>query len=209
MFGYADHFTEKIMSWLSRLWHPLNAPTEAKSSHSAPVRSPLQGIPTVKFDPSTVNQRVKVNLLRNIELLADLEKKHVKQVYEIALRSLLAGRDLHMLATALREIAGLPQKRAADVARSLHNKATMQITRERQAALGITHAKWMYPNAPCMVDPRHPTEAGIGQDAAHKAADGKIYDLSKGLLVDGKWTWPGVEDGCKCSSRPILPGSTR
>ncbi len=77
--------------------------------------------------------------------------------------------------------------------------------RERQAALGITYAVWMYAHAPCMKNPRHPTDEEIQQNAAHKAADRKTYDLSKGLLVNGKWTWPGVEDGCKCFSRSILP----
>ena len=31
--------------------------------------------------------------------------------------------------------------------------------------------------------------------------------IAKGLLVDGKRTWPGVELGCKCVSRAVLPWS--
>jgi len=115
-----------------------------------------------------------------------------------------------MLSTALIEIAGMSRDRAADIARSLHNKATEQINRERQSSLGIAHAIWMYANAPCMKDPwcDCPTAADIRQDSAHRAADGKRYDLSKGLLVDGKWTRPGVEKGCKCVSRAGLPWTT-
>jgi hypothetical protein len=30
---------------------------------------------------------------------------------------------------------------------------------------------------------------------------------AKGLFVDGKWTWLGAEEGCKCSSRSVLPCS--
>jgi hypothetical protein len=115
------------------------------------------------------------------------------------------GFDAHLLYTELSKIEGMPKERAADITRSLHNKAKAQIDRERKTSLGITHAKWLYANAPCMKDPRHPTDADIRRDAAHKAANGKIYDPSKGLLVDGKWTWPGVEDGCKCVSRIVLP----
>lgn len=197
------------MSWLQRLSRLFYGPPEAKSNLSAPLRFPLQGMPTVKFDPSTVSENVKANLRRNIESLNDLDKRHVRHIYEVALHSILMGFDAHLLYTEFSKIEGMPKERAGDITRSLHIKARVQIARERQCALGFTHAKWMYAHAPCMVDPSHPNDAEIRQDAAHKAADGKRYDLSRGLLVDGKWTWPGVEDGCKCCSRPIQPGSAR
>jgi hypothetical protein len=161
------------------------------------------GYATMKFDPSTVSESVKANLRRNIESLDEVGKEHIRPVYEAALRC-VAG-DLHVLFVALMTIEGMPKKRAAEIARSLHIKAKGQMDRERQAFLGITHAIWMYPNAPCMRNPRHPAAADIQQDSAHRAANGKRYEIGKGLFVDGKWTWPGAEEGCKCSSRSILP----
>jgi hypothetical protein len=163
-------------------------------------------MPTVKFDPSTVSKSVKANLRENIELLDDLGKEHFREVYKVALCSILAGRDLHLLVTALMTIEGISKERAVEIARSLHNKASAQIDRERQASLGITHGRWMYANAPCMRNPSHPIATEIQQDSAHRAVDGKRYEISKGLFVDGKWTWPGVEEGCKCISRSIIPG---
>ena len=64
-----------------------------------------------------------------------------------------------------------------------------------------------HPNAPCMKEPFSscPTAADVQQDSAHRAANGKRYEISKGLFVDGKWTWPGVEEGCKCLARAVLP----
>jgi hypothetical protein len=184
------------MSWLRRLLQPFTKPTDVKLFHS-----PF----AVEFDPSTVSKSVKANLRKNIELLGGIEKKHIPQIYEAALSSVLAGRDHRSLVAALVRIEEMPQDRAWEITRNLHNKATEQINRERQSSLGITHAIWMYANAPCMKDPSHPTEAEIQQDAAHKAANRKRYDLSKGLLVNGKWTRPGVEEGCKCVSRAVLP----
>lgn len=192
------------MFWLRRVLQPFTKPKEVKNSGSGSVRHAWQAM-AVEFDPSIVSKSVKANLRRNIEFLDDLEKKHVKQVYKAALRSVLAGGDMATLCTALMKIEGMTQGRAVEITRSLHNKATEQINRERTLSLGITHAVWMYAHAPCVVDPRHPTEAELRQDAAHRAADGKRYDLSKGLLLDGKWTWPGVDDGCKCSSRSVMP----
>ena len=68
----------------------------------------------------------------------------------------------------------------------------------------------MYANAPCMKDPwcDCPTAADIRQDSAHRAANGKKYEIAKGLFVDGKWARPGVEEGCKCSARSVLPWTT-
>jgi hypothetical protein len=192
------------MSWLRRVVQPFIKPTEIEGhSQSGPD---LKTMPTVKFDPSRVSKSVKTDLQRNIGLLDDIEKKHAQQIYEAASRSLLAGRDLHVLSAALMRIEGMTQGRAAEIARSLNNKAMAIITRERQASLGITHAIWMNPNAPCMKDPRNPTASGVQQDSAHRLANGKRYEISKGLFVDGKWTRPGVEEGCKCTSRAILPG---
>lgn len=191
------------MSWLRRLLQTFTEQTEIKGDSRSGLG--LQTMPTVKFDPSTVTDGVKADLRRNIELLDDLEKEHVRQIYEAALRSISAGRNLHMLFIALMQIEGMPKGRAAEIARSLHNKATALITRERQASLGITHAIWMYPNAPCMRDPKHPVAADVQQDSAHRAANGKKYEIAKGLFVDGKWTRPGVEEGCKCTARSVLP----
>jgi TPR repeat protein len=178
-----------------------NPPTDVKRFHS-----PF----AVEFDPSTVSKSVKANLRKNIELLGGIEKKHIPQIYEAALSSVLAGRDHRSLVAALVRIEGMPQERAWEITRNLHNKATEQINRERQSSLGITHAIWMYANAPCMKDPwcDCPTAADIRQDSAHRAANGKKYEIAKGLFVDGKWARPGVEEGCKCSARSVLPWTT-
>ncbi len=192
------------MSWLRRLVQPFTKPIEIEGhSRSGPG---LKTMPTVKFDPSTVSKSVKADLRKNIGLLDDIEKKHGQQIYEAALRSILAGRDLHVLSAALMIIDGMTKGRAAELALSLNNKATALIDRERQASLGISHAKWMYSNAPCMKDPSRPVAADARQNSAHRSANGKQYEIGKGLFVDGKWTWPGAEEGCKCSSRAILPG---
>jgi uncharacterized protein with gpF-like domain len=154
-----------------------------------------------------LTKNVKADLRRNIELLGDLEKKHVMQVYELALRSIVGRRDFYLFCTEMMNlhIEGMTGSKAAEIGRSLANKAGAVIDRERQASLGITHAIWLYANAACVRDPSHPSAAEVQRDAAHCAANGKRYEVSKGLFVDGKWTWPGVEEGCKCVARAVLP----
>jgi len=194
------------MTWLRRLLQPITKPTETKDTSLSESRP--RSMFAVEFDASTVTKSVKADLRRNIGLLDDIDKKHARQIYEAALRSVSAGRDLHVLYTALMNIEGMSKDRAADIARSLNNKASAIIDRERQASLGITHATWMYASTSCMVNPfaSSPTASEVQQDSAHREANGKRYEIKRGLFVDGKWTWPGFEDGCKCVSRAIIPG---
>ena len=196
------------MSWLRRLLQTSTKPTVVKKDYSPSVRYAMEAMPTTKFDPSAVTKSVKADLLRNIELLEDMEKKHVKQVYELALRSIVGRRDFYLFCTEIMDlhIEGMTRSKAAEFGRSLANKVGAVIERERRTSLGITHAKWLYANAPCMRDPNHPSAAEVQRDAAHCAANGQRYEISKGLFVDGKWTWPGVDEGCKCVSRSIIPG---
>ncbi|HEY5305172.1 MAG TPA: hypothetical protein VIJ52_00695 [Pseudolabrys sp.] len=168
----------------------------------------MPGIPTVKFDASMVTEAVKADLKQNILLLGDIDKNHFDQVYDAALRSITAGRDLHVLYSALVQmnIGGMTKRRAEDIARLLNNKATALMQRTRQAAVGITQAKWLYSGAPCKINPKAPSDQDKRQDAAHRAANGKIFEISKGMFLDGKRTWPGVEPGCRCASMPVVAG---
>ena len=104
------------------------------------------GILTVSFDASRVSETVKANLRRNILLLEDIEERHFDQVYEAALRSIAAGRDLRVLCNALMRmnIAGMTKGRASEIAHVLNNKATALMTQGRQEAFGITQAVWLY-----------------------------------------------------------------
>jgi uncharacterized protein with gpF-like domain len=160
-------------------------------------------ISTVSFDASRVSEAIKADLRKSI-LLGEVEERHFDKIYEAALHSIAAGRDLSVLYSALMHmnISGMTKGRASEIARTLNDKATALMTQGRQEALGITQAVWLYSGAPCEINPKAPT----GQDTAHRAANGKPFDVSKGMLLNGKWTWPGVEPGCRCVSKSVVPG---
>ena len=62
-----------------------------------------------------VNKDVRAELRRNILSIAEIDKKYFDDVYNIALRSIQAGRDLGSLTQALwqMKIKGITRKRAA------------------------------------------------------------------------------------------------
>lgn len=178
-----------------------NSKAESEPDH-------VRGIPTVKFDSSRVTEAVKADVRHTILGLPEIDKNNCEQVYDAAIRSISAGRDLHFLTNAIMGLnfGEMTKRRAADIARLLNNRATSLMNREQQSSLGMTHAIWLYSGAPCMLHPKKPTDHDIQQDAAHKAADGKEFKVAKGMYLNGKWTWPGLDPGCKCVSRSKIPG---
>jgi hypothetical protein len=188
------------MSAASKLFETIKRAGRKTTSNVEPTCS----IPTVEFDASCVTDAVKADLWKNILLLEDIDRNCADQIYDAAVRSISAGRDLSVLLDALMQLnlSGMTTRRAGEISRLLNNRATAIMNRERQETLGIKRALWLYSGAPCEIDPKTPT----GQDAAHRASNGKSFDVSKGMFLNGKWTWPGVEPGCKCVSRSVVPG---
>jgi uncharacterized protein with gpF-like domain len=134
-------------------------------------------------------------LARNIKCFQDVPPECFDAIYDTALRSISAGRALSVLSNALMKIDGMTARRAAEISLSLNNKASVILSAHRQLALGIQRATWRHSGAPCGT-----------ANAAHQAADGKTYSIETGLLMNGKHTWPGQEDGCKCIGRAVIPG---
>jgi hypothetical protein len=192
------------MSWLRRILRLDAQQPDVKPSPNPAKRRPM--MPTVKFDPSLLTKKVKADLRKNIEQLEDIPKKRVPEIYDAALGMIEAGGNAPLLYNALLKLDGMSTGRAGEITRTLASKANALTEQESRARLGITHAIWKYANAPCMVNPIHPTDADRKQDAAHQAANGKRFEIGKGLLIDGEWTQPGRGMGCKCFSRIVIPG---
>lgn len=182
--------------------------TEAGQDQQPLRTEQVRALPTVRFDPSRVTERVRSDLRSNVQRIKEFDGSHVDLVYEAALRSIVAGRDMASLFNAIMQmnIEGMTKKRAEAITVLLHNKATSIINRERQESLGMGYAVWLYSGSPCHKNPKKPSQADIRRDVAHHSVDGKRFQVSKGLLIDGKWTYPGEEEGCRCVSRAVVPG---
>jgi hypothetical protein len=87
--------------------------------------------------------------------IPDIGDRYLESVYDAAIKSIAAGRDLALLSNSIMEvdIDGMTRKRAGDISLMLNNTATMMIKAERQLALGIVEAVWRYSGGPCMANP--------------------------------------------------------
>jgi hypothetical protein len=164
-------------------------------------------IPTIRFDSSRVTESVKADLAKSIRRIKEFES-HFDAIYEAALLSVSRGRYAAVLYDAIMKlnIPTMTKERASEICRRLNNKATSLMNRQKSVSIGITEAIWMHSGAPCHVNPRKPTARDAQRDNAHRAADGKRYNISKGMRIGGRYVHPGDAPGCKCASRSVLPG---
>ena len=133
-------------------------------------------------------------IAEQVGLIKSIAQQNLTQVETLVMQSVQAGRDLSTLAPELEKRFGITRRRAELIARDQNNKATATLTRVRQKELGIKQAIWLH------------SHGGKTPRPSRVKADGSVYDIDKGMYLDGKWTWPGVEINCRCVSRSVIPG---
>ena len=165
-------------------------------------------IPTITFDSSRVTASVKADIRSTLKAAGDIPKAKLPGINKTAVASVEKGRDLGTLHRAIMSssIDGMTERRSAEIASHVHNRATSIMATQQQVDSGIQEAVWMYSGAPCYPNTRSPSPEQVALDAAHKAADGQRYRVGEGLHIAGQRVWPGREMGCKCLSRPVVKG---
>lgn len=133
-------------------------------------------------------------LQENVGLIKSISGEYLKDVQGDVWRAVSQGYDLQQLTDTLQERYGVTHKRAAFIARDQASKAKAVIENVRRQELGITMAIWQH------------SGAGKEPRPSHVAANGKQYELDKGMLIDGKYILPGTEINCRCTSRAVIPG---
>lgn len=140
------------------------------------------------------NDVFQATVQENVGLIQSIAAEHLQDVQGMVMRSVTQGRDLEGLVEDLQKRYGVTKRRAAFIARDQNNKATATITRVRQQGLGIKQAKWRHSRGG-----KHPRKS-------HQDADGEVYDVDKGMLIDGEYIRPGELPNCRCVAISIIPG---
>ncbi|CAB3715060.1 phage head morphogenesis protein [Achromobacter marplatensis] len=140
------------------------------------------------------NDVFQATVQENVGLIKSIAAEHLQDVQGMVMRSVTQGRDLEGITKELEKRYGITKRRAAFIARDQNNKATATITRVRQQGLGIKQAKWQHSRGG-----KHPRKS-------HQDADGDVYDVDKGMLIDGEYIRPGELPNCRCVAISIIPG---
>lgn len=141
-----------------------------------------------------MNDAFQATVSENVGLIKSIASRHLSEVETLVAQSVARGRDLGSLRDELTARYGVTKRRAALIARDQNNKATAVIDRARKMSLGITQAKWVH--------------SGGGKEPrqSHVDANGEVYDVAKGCLIDGEYIMPGEKINCRCVSRAVIPG---
>lgn len=161
---------------------------------------------TVQFRVSpTIQGIMDAAVVENVGLIKSIASQHLTRVEGVVMRGVQKGNDINTMQRELHEQFHVPKDRAAFIARDQTFKMGSVVTKARQTQAGIRRAKWLHSNirAPGHFRPEHLAYS----DGRHTpGATGPIYIVEQGAYLENKWTWPGMEVNCRCSSRPIIEG---
>lgn len=129
----------------------------------------------------------------NTALIRSIGNQYLEKVQTHVWEAVGSGLDAGLLAKNLKHDFDVADRRAKNIARDQISKVNTAIEHARREEVGIKEAIWLH------------TGGGKEPRQSHIKANGKRYDVSKGLKIDGKYVYPGEEINCKCTSRAVLP----
>ncbi len=144
-------------------------------------------------DTSAYKDVMKANIQWNVSLIKSIPEKYFGQIEAIVSNGFTRGHDLAYITEQIHDKTGATMDRAALIARDQNKKISETVQTARRKQLGITQAIWKH------------SHAGKYPRQSHLKADGKIYNIDEGCLIDGEYIYPGEEINCKCMSKAILP----
>jgi SPP1 gp7 family putative phage head morphogenesis protein len=137
-------------------------------------------------------EAMRVSVGMNVGLIKSIPGEYLGDVQKYVWESVEAGFDLKTLTDNLEHAYHVGRNRAKLIARDQSNKVHAVMEQARRKELGITKAIWRHSAAA-----REPRKS-------HVAANGKEFDIEKGMYLDGEWVLPGQPINCGCTSSSVL-----
>jgi uncharacterized protein with gpF-like domain len=161
---------------------------------------------TVEFKVSPeIRAIMSTAVVENVGLIKSIASQHLQRVEGLVMRNVQKGNDLHTLQKELQAQFDLPKNRATLIAKDQTFKLNSVVTKARQTQAGIRRAHWMHSNITAKGHFR-PEHLAFSRGQHTPGAHGPIYEVERGAFLEGRWTWPGFEINCRCSSRPVIEG---
>lgn len=135
---------------------------------------------------------MKTSVKWNVALIKTVPDKYFSRIESTIMESLNKGRDMAGLYENLKKDYDLTKRQAYLIASDQTKKATYAIMRTRKTELGLTKCIW-----------RHSKVSKVPRPS-HKAKDGKMFDLRKGMKIDGEYIFPKEKIGCNCYEQTVI-----
>ena len=140
----------------------------------------------------TTRQAMRAAVGMNVGLIKSIPTQYLADVQKYTWEAVEGGFDLATLTDNLQHAYHIGRNRAKLIARDQSNKVHATMEQARRQELGIKKAIWRHSAA--AKEPRK----------SHVAANGKEFDVDKGLYLDGEWVLPGQAINCGCTSRAVI-----
>jgi uncharacterized protein with gpF-like domain len=148
---------------------------------------------TVNFrHTKDVENQALIALEENTALIKSIGNQYLDKVRSAVWRSVKNGYDLESLIKQLKEIDGVEDRRAKNIARDQTAKLNQAFENARAQELGITEAIWVH------------SSAGKTYRHDHVKANGTRYEIAKGCYISGQFIQPSWMINCRCRAKLII-----
>lgn len=139
-----------------------------------------------------VEKRVQEAVAENVGLIKSIGTTYLSKVNQATWTMVKGGFNLKEFADALEHGFGVERKRCNLIARDQMGKASIAIQQARHEELGLYRAIWLH------------SHAGKVPRQSHIKANGKEFDIRKGMYIDGEFILPAEKINCRCNYRIII-----
>lgn len=148
---------------------------------------------TVNFrNTQYVQDQAQIALGENVALIKSIGNEYLDKVRSAVWRSVKNGYDVEGLIKQLREIDGVTDRRAKNIAKDQTAKLNQAFEKARAEELGITEAVWLH------------SGGGRTQRHDHVKAHGTRYKIAEGCLISGQKIQPAQLPFCRCRARLLI-----
>lgn len=148
---------------------------------------------TANFRPTKfMEDQAQIALQENVALIKSIGNEYLDKVRSAVWRSVKNGYDQQSLVSQLKQIDGVTDRRAKNIAKDQTAKLNQAFEMARAEELGITEAIWVHSSA--SKTPRHD----------HVKANGIKYKIKEGCFISGEFIQPAWKINCKCRARLVI-----
>lgn len=148
---------------------------------------------TVNFRPTKyMEDQAQIALGENVALIKSIGNEYLDKVRSAVWRSVKNGYDVESLIKQLKEIDGVTDRRAKNIAKDQTAKLNQAFEKARAEELGVKEAIWLH------------SSAGKTYRHDHVKANGTRYEIAKGCFIGGEWIQPAEKINCRCRAKLII-----
>jgi SPP1 gp7 family putative phage head morphogenesis protein len=146
---------------------------------------------------SGLSEFSNIAIQNQVDLINSISDTYFDKVESLVYNGVMNGEDFDLLGKKIQDLTGATAKRAKFIARDQTATLNSIISKKRAENAGIAKSEW--------VKTKFSNTSNYTPRESHIKADGKIFDLDKGLKVDGEFIFPGQPIGCTCTIAYVMP----